>query len=207
MQPDCFDSVNGFTAAIKHGELVDFRPVRQDDWKAIQNGMSALSAKSRYFRFFSAISKLSDAQLHYFTEVDQQDHVAWIALAHDQVGHPSVGIARFIRFPDHPVIAEFAVTVIDSYQKKGLGTLLMAVLYLIARQKGIQILRGFVLPENTVTIHWLTKLGAARKYENGVYRMDIPVYAESASMSTPPLLQYFQNHMSAITPPCKQNPD
>lgn len=202
-----FDSLNGFSLALRDGELVDFRPVRQDDWETIQNGMSALSPQSRYLRFFSSISKLSDAQLHYFTEVDQHDHVAWIALAHDKTGHPAVGIARFIRFQNQPGFAEFAVTVIDSYQKRGLGTILMAVLYLLARQKGLEILRGFVLPENTVTIHWLTKLGAASKYENDIFRMDIPVYADSTSMPTPPLLRYFQNHMSAITPLSKQNPD
>ncbi len=201
-----FNSINGFTMALGNGELVDFRPVRQDDWKSIQNGMSALSPKSRYFRFFSAISKLSVAQLHYFTKVDQHNHVAWIALAHDQVGQPSVGIARFIRFQSQPVIAEFAVTVIDSYHKRGTGTMLMAVLYLIAHQKGIEILRGFVLPENMVAIRWLTKLGAVSKYENDVYRMDIPVYTDLCTSPLPPLVQYFQNHMNRITPLANQNP-
>lgn len=47
-------------------------------------------------------------------------------------------------------------------------------------------------------------LSLENTYENDVFRMDIPVYADSTS--TPPLLQYFQNHMNAITPLSKQKP-
>ncbi len=85
--------------------------------------------------------------------------------------------------------------------------MLMAVLYLIAHQKGIEILRGFVLPENMVAIRWLTKLGAVSKYENDVYRMDIPVYTDLSTSPLPPLVQYFQNHQNRITPLANQNPD
>ncbi|MDD2759248.1 MAG: N-acetyltransferase, partial [Methylomonas sp.] len=105
--------------ALKDGEWVDFRPVKPYDGQTIQNGMRALSDQSRYFRFFSPIVKLSDEQLHYFTEVDQHNHVAWIALAHDKIEQLGVGIARFIRFQHQAHIAEFAVTVVDSYQRRG----------------------------------------------------------------------------------------
>lgn len=162
--------------------------------------MSALSSQSRYFRFFSAISKLTDKQLHYFSEVDQRHHVAWIALADGTSEHHGVGIARFIRFKHQINAAEFAVTVIDRYQRRGLGTLLMAVLYLIAYSQGIAILRGFVLPENTVTIHWLAKLGAVGQFENGVYRMDLEVPRVLPCSPTPPLLQYYLDHAAEMKP-------
>ncbi|MGR8930943.1 MAG: N-acetyltransferase family protein [Gammaproteobacteria bacterium] len=165
----------GFTTALKDGELIDVRPVRPDDWQTIQNGMYALSEQSRYFRFFSPITKLSAAQLHYFTEVDQHDHVAWIALAHDINEHPGVAIARFIRLRERPHIAEFALTVIDNYQNRGLGTLLMTVLYLLAPSHGISILRAYVLPENRLMLGWLERLGAASCFENELLQMDLTV--------------------------------
>jgi RimJ/RimL family protein N-acetyltransferase len=173
--PELSARVEGFTLPLRDGELVDFRPVRPDDRETIKNGMSALSLQSRYFRFFSPIANLSPAQLHYFTAADQQNHVAWIALAHDEPKHTGLGIARFIRMQNQPGIAEFAVVVIDSHQQMGLGTLLMAVLYRMASLQGIDRLRGFILPENTVMSHWLGRLGAAGCYENGVYRMDLAV--------------------------------
>lgn len=199
MQREYFDSVNGFSAALD-GEWFDFRPVRRDDWKIVRDGMSALSSRSRYLRFFSFISQLSDEQLQYFTAVDQYDHVAWIALARDQTAHPGVGIARFIRLPDQAGIAEFAVTVIDSYQHRGIGGVLMAILYGMAMRQGLQTLRGFVLAENRLMADWLSRLGAVCHYENAVYRMDITVRDETADLPAPPLLTLLRRYAGGMIP-------
>ncbi len=199
------DDSSGFTFALKNEALVDVRPVRPNDGQTIQNGMYALSPKSRYFRFFSPINKLSTEQLHYFTDIDQHDHVAWIALAHDLADQPGVGIVRFIRFPDQPHIAEFAVTVIDAYQKQGLGTLLMAVLYLMARKCGIELLRAFVLPENRVAMTWLEHLGASAKFENDILQMDIPVYADLSISPMSPLLRHLRDCLPRMRPLCSRD--
>jgi len=53
-------SIEEFTLPLRDGELVDFRPVKQNDKETLQKGMLALSSKSRYFRFFSPILKLSE---------------------------------------------------------------------------------------------------------------------------------------------------
>ena len=169
------DNIQEFTLPLRDGELIDFRPVRPDDKETIQKGMLALSTESRYFRFFSPILKLSDALLHSFTEIDQHNHVAWIALAHNEHEHQGVGIARFIRIENQPTVAEFGMVVIDSYQHRGVGTILLAVLDRIASIKGIEILRGFVLTENLVMSSWLGRLGAVGVYENDLYRMDLTV--------------------------------
>ena len=195
---ELFDNGNGFALPLRDGELVDFRPVRQADRETIQLGMSGLSLQSRYFRFFTPIAKLSDAQLHYFTEVDQQNHIAWIALAHDQPGHPGLGIARFIRMQNQPTMAEFAVVVLDSHQQKGLGTILMAILYRMAAIKSIQTLRGFILPENTVMSDWLARLGAVGDYENAVYRMDLAVCSDLSCLTDSPTRRRFRECVNSI---------
>jgi GNAT superfamily N-acetyltransferase len=187
-----------FTLPLQDGELVDLRPIRWDDRETIQNGMSALSSQSRYFRFFTPISKLSEAQLRLFTEIDQHNHVAWIALAHDNPEHPGIGIARFIRIQDQPAIAEFALVVIDSYQKRGLGTLLLAALYQMANIKGIEILRGFILTENTVMSSWLDRLGAVGFYENNNIRMDLAVSRNLSSLPETITAKRFRDCIEAI---------
>jgi GNAT superfamily N-acetyltransferase len=194
-----FDSATGFTLPLEGGELVDFRPVRQDDRGTLQNGMSELSSRSRLFRFFTPASKLSDELLQRFTEVDQHNHVAWIAIGHDQPQHPGLGIARFIRIKNQPAIAEFAVVVIDSYQRRGVGTILMAVLYWTARTKGIEILRGFVLPENSVMLNWLGRLGAVGRYEDGIYRMDMPVRDALSSLPNTPSAQRLRDYIERLS--------
>lgn len=206
MRREYFDHVNGFSAAFD-GDWFDFRPVRRDDRKIVRDGMSALSPRSRYLRFFSFISQLSDEQLQYFTAVDQRNHVAWIALARDQPEHPGAGIARFIRLSNQPDIAEFAVTVVDRYQHRGIGSLLMAVLYGMASLKGVQTLRGFVLPENRLMAEWLSRLGAVCHYENDVYRMDIPVHGDSPDAPTPRLLKILVDYANRIIPIANYRPD
>jgi len=52
MDGDYFGSIEEFTLPLRDGELVDFRPVKQNDKETLQKGMLALSSKSRYFRFF-----------------------------------------------------------------------------------------------------------------------------------------------------------
>ena len=160
MDDDYFDSIEGFTLPLRDGELVDFRPVKQNDKEIIQKARLALSSKSRYFRFFSPILKLSDTQLCNFSEIDQQNHVAWIALTHNEPEQRGLGIARFISIQDQPEIAEFGVAVIDSYQQRGIGTILLSVLYQMASINGIKILRGYVLADNRVMRSWLDSLGA-----------------------------------------------
>ncbi|MDD2661075.1 MAG: GNAT family N-acetyltransferase [Methylococcales bacterium] len=175
MNSDYFHNFEGFTLPLHDGELVDFRPVRQNDKETIQKGMLALSSKSRYFRFFSPILKLTDTQLYNFTKIDQENHVAWIALAHNEPEDRGLGIARFIRIQNQPEIAEFGLAVIDSYQQRGLGTILLAALHRMASINGIEILRGYVLADNTVMRSWLGRLGAVSIYENGLYQMDLTV--------------------------------
>jgi GNAT superfamily N-acetyltransferase len=191
-----FGSIEEFTLSLRDGELVDFRPVKPNDKETIQKGMLALSSKSRYFRFFSPILKLSDTQLYDFTEIDQHNHVAWMALAHNEPEQRGLGIARFIRIQNQPEIAEFGVAVIDSYQHRGLGTILLAVLYRMASIKSIEILRGFVLPDNTVMRNWLGRLGAVGVYENGVYRMDLTVSSDLFSSKSRSVLNQLDCRVS-----------
>jgi GNAT superfamily N-acetyltransferase len=80
--------------------------------------------------------ELSAAELRYFTDVDHHDHEALGAL--DRAGGHGVGIARYIRDADDPQAAEIAVTIVDDWQGRGLGTELLAQLSGRARQEGIR---------------------------------------------------------------------
>lgn len=62
--------------------------------------------------------------------------------------------------------ADFAVAVIDDMQAKGLGTLLMAVIYLQARERGVQELCGEILPENPVMPQWIVRLGGRLDWDD-----------------------------------------
>jgi len=161
---------------LRDGTPVILRPVLPEDRDRLQSGLLQMSSESRYRRFFSPVRGLTEEQLRYFTEVDQENHVAWIGLDASSAGLPGIGIARFIRMKERPTTAEVAFAVIDAFQGRGLGTALLAVLYLMARARGVQTLQAVVLTENTKIVSWLGHLGARGKLQTqGVVEVDLAV--------------------------------
>jgi len=177
---------------------VFLRPVMPEDREQIQSGMAALSHESRYFRFFTSAAQLSGQQLHYFTEVDQRAHVAWIALDASNPEHPGLGIARFIRIKEEPTVAEMALTVIDAYQRRGVGRILLAILYLSAEAQGIQMLRAVVAGENTTMLKWLHGLGATGSCERGEYRLNLPVHCAPERLPQTPSGEKFKHAVELV---------
>jgi GNAT superfamily N-acetyltransferase len=119
---------------------------------------------------------LSDAQLHYLTEVDQINHVAWVGVARESTPAAGLGVARFVRISEQPDVAEFSFAVIDAVQRKGLGRALLTMLYLSAAERGVRILRAVCLPENQSVVSWLCRLGAeSRSCSEGTVELDLHV--------------------------------
>lgn len=166
---------NGFEVRLRDGSRARIRPVRPEDKMRIQCGMKLLSAESRYLRFFNDASELSPELLQYLTEVDQTDHVAWIAVNPSLPGEPGMGIARFIRLPDEPHTAEIALTVVDKFQGLGLGAALLNILLVRAEQLNIRTLRAVVLPDNYRVTRWMRRLGANSAYKDGLIELNLAV--------------------------------
>jgi RimJ/RimL family protein N-acetyltransferase len=173
---DAFDAGNGplHEVVLRDGSRAVIRPIRPEDRDRLQAGLARLSERSRYLRFHAPVRRLSPEQLRYLTEVDGVDHVAWVALDPDDPSEPGMGVARYVRLPGEPTVAEAAVTVQDRYQGRGLGTLLLELLSRSAVANGIETLRNYVLAENTAMLEVFDALGASRVDEGGgVYRVDM----------------------------------
>jgi RimJ/RimL family protein N-acetyltransferase len=96
--------------------------------------------------------------LRYFTDVDHHDHEALAAL--DQAGGHGVGIARYIRDAGDPQAAEIAVTIVDDWQGRGLGTELLARLSGRARSEGIRRFTALADAGNVAVAALLRNAGA-----------------------------------------------
>jgi len=183
---------------LKDGSRARLRPVRPEDKERIAAGMAQMSHESRYHRFFMAAAKLSDGQLRYLTEVDQQGHVAWVAVDPATPQERGLGIARFVRSSADPALAEFALAVIDAWQGRGLGTCLLAALYLMARKQGIHVLRGVVLPENRMVTRWLAELGAASVPAEGHMQADLRVHRDLSCLPDTPEAQHLRRAIEEL---------
>jgi RimJ/RimL family protein N-acetyltransferase len=120
---------------LRDGAHVLIRQVQPADASLLADGFTRLSVQSRRMRFLTAKRHLSPAELRYLTDVDHHDHEAIGALSFSD--RRGVGIARYIRDAEDRQAAELAVTIVDAWQGRGLGTQLVTRLTERARRAGI----------------------------------------------------------------------
>jgi RimJ/RimL family protein N-acetyltransferase len=181
---DEFVESSAFIAELNGGVRVRIRPIAPKDKERISEGWQYLSASTRYMRFLHPKSSLSTWELAYLTEIDYVDHFAWGAELVDDPGHLGIGIARYIRDKDDPTVAEAAITVIDDYQRMGLGRVLLQALTEAAQQNGIERFRAEVSASNEQVIRSLTRLGATPgNIENSAVSLELhlPIKAFGSS--------------------------
>lgn len=155
-------------------ELV-LRALTPDDRTHLERGWTLLSAESRFFRFHSRQMRLTDSMLDYLTAPDQVDHVAVGALCRTDGGELGVGVGRYVRQQEDPQRAEVAFTVIDAYQRKGVGTLLFATLMRLAERNGIDCFTLSMHAMRSSLIAQLRGLGATvRAHSHGIFEMELP---------------------------------
>ena len=148
----------GRPVVLRDGSAVLIRQVRSTDAPLLADGFGRLSAASRQMRFLGVKKDLSAAELRYFTDVDHHDHEALGAL--DLAGGHGVGIARYVRDADDPQAAEIAVTIVDDWHGRGLGTELLAQLSDRARQEGIRRFTALADAGNVAVAALLRNAGA-----------------------------------------------
>jgi protein lysine acetyltransferase len=148
-------------AMLADGTRLLLRPIRPADKAKLAEGMRRLSPESRRRRFFTAKERLSDLSLTYLTELDYVSHFAWVAVTPGagNDGQQIVGVARYIRLPAEPDAAEVALTVLDDYQGRGLGSLLFDALAVAAAVNGIERFVALVLRDNLPMCAMLRRAG------------------------------------------------
>ena len=160
-----FDDAYEESIRLSDGERVHLRLMQPGDKAMLVEAFERLSPDSRYARFMAPKTRITDAELRYLTEVDGIDHFAIGAIKRHLVSKDEgVGSARFVRLPDRPDVAEPAVTVVDSYQGKGLGSMLLQRLIEAALERGVRWFSVELLAENTASRKMIEALAPEAKF-------------------------------------------
>lgn len=146
-------------AVLRDGSVIHVRQVAPGDGPLLEQGFAELSDESRYRRFLHPVKRLTEAEIEYFTHVDHENHEALIAVGPD--GAEPVGIARYVRIAASAT-AEVAIAVVDRWQGRGVGTVLLHELVERARRAGIARFTALCLADNAGVIDLLSRLGSTR---------------------------------------------
>lgn len=144
-------------AQLRDGTLVLIRPVRPEDAQMQQEFVRDLSEESRYNRYMASITQLSQATLVRLTQIDYDREMAFSMLRGTGEGDEQLAVARYSTDPDNES-CEFALVVADNWQRKGIGPIMMQVLFDAAREQGLRQMVGEVLASNSGMLKLLRSL-------------------------------------------------
>ena len=151
--PEIFESWT-----LPDGSAATLRPIRASDMELEQAFVRNLSPQSKFKRFMSELRELSPEQLYRFTHPDHSREAAYVVIRSTVAGEEEIGVARFVADADGET-CEFAVTVADAWQGKGVGGHLMRALLRDACARGLKRMEGYVLATNTRMLEFVRKLG------------------------------------------------
>jgi acetyltransferase len=149
---------------LRDGTRVTTRPIRPEDALLEKQFFDGLSEKSRYQRFLNQMAQLPPQLLARFTQLDYDRELALVALAPDT--REFIGVGRYAPNADGET-AEFALTVADAWQGRGVGSALLERLCDCARAAGYRALNGQILHANREMLELSARLGFIQTGSDG----------------------------------------
>src|SRR5271163_2875825 len=170
MEPSHYETL----ATLKDGTEIIIRAIRPDDSGPLREQFSNLSLESVRLRFHGLRRAPSESEAKRAANVDFVDTVALVATPRCHPEELSAG-CRYIVDGDGSGrdSAEIAFLVLDDYQGKGIGSLMLRYLAIIARAQGIREFKADVLSDNERMIRVFERSGfpTRRSTSFGVTRL------------------------------------
>ncbi len=148
------------TVTLRDGTPVTLRSIRPGDAPRLQALHSRLSPETRFLRFLSLHPVLTQEEAERLANVDYQSRMAIVATHEGEGEEVIIGVARYsVTSAERPEEAEPAVVVEDSYQGRGLGTLLVNRLVAYARAHGIRVFTAEISAQNDQMLRFIHRSG------------------------------------------------
>lgn len=153
----------------RDGKVFFIRPIQNDDGPALINFYEQLSDYSVYLRFLHTIKPdglISDKQLLDICTSDCNQTMILVA-NETQLNIPTKridAVARLDRSAEAQA-GEFAITIGDHHQGKGLGTELLTRIIRYAKDEGLERITYSMLPENQGMRHLGLKMGFQLQFD------------------------------------------
>ena len=160
---------------LRDGTPVTARAMSPADRPSLAEAYRRVSDETRYNRFWTHTGEIiGDAMLDRILTQDPLRHVSWTVLDPSRE-FPPIGGASWWRNPNRPEEAEISAIVLDDDQRRGVGTLLLAIMWLTGFRAGIRELVGYGLVDNRKAADWMRDSGAQGSWDGYklVFRWDL----------------------------------
>jgi RimJ/RimL family protein N-acetyltransferase len=150
---------------LRDGTPVIVRPLIEEDRAMVAEAYRRLTPEARYQRFWTRTGEMIGREmLDRLVKQDPANHLTWVVLDPAR-RFPGTGGASWWRNAADPKEAEISLMVLDDDQRRGIGTLLLAMLWISAFRAGIERLVGYCLVENRRAANWMRDCGAAGEWD------------------------------------------
>jgi GNAT superfamily N-acetyltransferase len=161
--------------SLRDGTPVKVRPLIPEDRSELAEAYRRLSPEARFNRFWTHTGEVvGEKLLDRVLSQNPASHMTWAVLDPARVFSP-LGGASWWRVVDAPQVAEISLIVLDDEQGRGIGTLLLALMWLTAFRAGVNTMEAYVLLENRQAAGWLRACGGTPEWDGYklIFRWDL----------------------------------
>src|SRR5262244_1641806 len=158
--------------SLRDGSVVSIRPILPDDAPRLQEFHGRLSGDTAYQRFFAIVKRLTPDWARVLATVDYRRRLALVVETPGSSGPELIAVGRYDAL-DEPDTVEVAFVVQDSWQNRGLGTMLFDAILCAAAARSYRRFRAYVLADNRRMLDLITRFTKveSRKTEQGIVEL------------------------------------
>lgn len=142
---------------LKDGTDIVIRPIKPEDEPLLIDLFNSLSEKSTLLRFQQFKKPITKKDLIRFCHIDYDQEMTLVALTQNERSKQVIGAAHLMK--TYEGVAELSVEILDSFQGKGLGSLLCEKLINFAKTNGYKKIWMEIRKENIPMLKLAQKLG------------------------------------------------
>jgi acetyltransferase len=143
---------------MRDGRTVTLRPIKPEDEPMWLEMFQNFSEQSIRYRFFQIIKDTPHEVRVRYSNIDYDREIGIVAELKEDQQRKILGVVRLIIEPNGKT-GEIAFIVADPWQGLGLGSKMVDYMIEICKDKGLETIYAFMLPDNRRAINLLNKMG------------------------------------------------
>jgi acetate---CoA ligase (ADP-forming) len=177
------DSAESGRLILRDGTAAEIRMAQPEDCELMRKFFAGLSSEAKRRRFFGG-GYLAEKLLRAFCDPsDPRKQLSLVVTRSSRAGSRIIATGNYVEIDENT--AEVAMAVDDAFQGKGIGTLLLERLTLLAVRNGFRRFRAVTMSENKQMLDVFLQSGfdCQRKHSEGYVDIDLSVIPNELSVT------------------------